>query len=97
MNDQIEGGCTVNVSRSIEGDCTKRNEKGSCQKHTELEIGNEIRNWKSKLWKLWIFGIVEIMDIGNCESWELWKFKVRRFVKALFMFILILKLYILYS
>ena len=26
MNDQIEGGCKVNVSRSIEGDCTKTNE-----------------------------------------------------------------------
>ena len=26
MNDQIEGGCKVNVSRSIEGDCTKSNE-----------------------------------------------------------------------
>ena len=26
MNDQIEGGCKVNVSRIIEGDCTKNNE-----------------------------------------------------------------------
>ena len=26
INDQIEGGCKVNVSRIIEGDCTKNNE-----------------------------------------------------------------------